>query len=395
MESKNVAAVKSLGPVVAGLVFLATVNMRPAITSVGPLLDEISFSFGLSPTLLGLLGSMPLLMFALISPASAFFSSKLGIDRVMFIALLAIASGIIIRSYLGLPGLWIGVALATAAIAVANVLVPALVRRDFPKHVSLATGVYSATMGLGASAASALAVPIAENKGWQFSLAIWAVPAIVVASLWLLRINASTPQRVIEARVKVSVWRTPAAWWLTLFMGVQSASFYFMVTWLPAIQVAAGKTPTEAGITLSGLQIVGIIAGLLLPYTMRGKASFVPATLTASIPLMIGFAGLVMFPNLGEVWALILGVGAGSSLVVSLTLIATRGSTELGTAQLSGMVQSIGYLIAALVPVAAGILKELTGGWEAPLIMMLCIATLQTSIAVVVGRGRTTSKFTT
>lgn len=393
--SKNVATVRTLGPVIAGLVFLATVNMRPAITSVGPLLDEISISYGLSPPLLGLLGSMPLLMFALLSPSSAFFSSKLGIDRVMFIALLAIASGIIIRSFLGLPGLWIGVALATGAIAVANVLVPALVRRDFPGHVSLATGVYSATMGLGASVASALAVPIAENRGWQFSLAIWAVPAILIALLWLFRINASTPQRVIATRVKKSVWRTPAAWWLTLFMGLQSASFYFIVTWLPAIQVAAGRTPTEAGITLSGLQIVGIVAGLLLPYTMRGKESFVPATLTASIPWVLGFAGLMLFPGLGEVWALFLGVGAGSSLVVSLTLIATRGSTELGTAQLSGMVQSVGYLIAALVPIAAGILMELTGGWETPLIMMLGIATLQTSIAVIVGRGSIASKITT
>lgn len=372
----------------SGLVFLATLNLRPAITTVGPVLERIGERFALGEGALGVLGALPLIMFAILSLGASTIAARVGLERALWFALFAIAAGIAVRSLLGLPGLWAGTVIATGAIAVGNVLVPVIVRKDFPSHIAVATGVYTACMGFAAATASAVAAPVADSLGWESSLLLWAIPAFVVALLWTPRALASAPGSVRVPRSHPSVWRLPQAWWLTIFMGVQSATFYFMITWLPTLEVSRGASTDQAGIALFWYQISGICAGLLTPLVMRRTRTQLPAILLATLPIITGFVGLIWFPQFGVWNTLVLGAGSGVSLVVSLTLISLRGGDGPQTAALSGMVQSLGYLIAALAPAVAGLIAQRTGSLTGALVMMLCVAITQLTVGVKVSRER-------
>lgn len=376
---------------VAALIFLVALNLRPAITAVGPVIAEIGATFDIGEGLLGLLGALPLFMFALLSPLTSTLSTRIGVERVIWYALIAIAVGIAIRSLLGAGGLWIGTAIAMGAIAVGNVLVPVIVRTDFQGRVPLATGIYTACMGTAAAIASATVAPIAGELGWQRSLLLWAIPAVIVAVLWFPRARSSAPSRNIGGITPgTSVWRSRSAWWLTGFMGLQSAIFYFMITWLPTIEMEQGVSAEAAGMTLFWYQLVGLTAGLIAPLFLSVGNTQLTATLTATIPLFLGLTGLLLTPQYAFAWSIVIGFGSGTSLVVSLSLIAMRASDAVHTAKLSGMAQSGGYLIAALAPLIAGLLAQTTGSFTPALIMMVGCAGLQLIAAVFTGRTPTT-----
>lgn len=378
-------------PAVVALVFLVALNLRPPLTSVGPLLPQIGAEEGLSGGVLGLLGALPLLTFAVISLMVHRLSIGLGPERTVLFALLVLVAGILIRSYTGNLGLWVGTLVIGAAIAIGNVLVPAIVKRDYSTKVSRATSIYSACMAIGASVASAIAVPLSGAAGWRGSLAFWAIPALIVALLWIPRTR--TREQVVEAPASddhpaTSVWRQPTAWLVTAFMGLQSSTFYFMVTWLPTIEISTGISAEQAGMHLFLYQIVGIAAGLAIPRLMRRPDNQVAATVTASVPMLIGVLGMTFVPGLNAVWAVVAGMGTGASLVVALSLIGLRGRTQYETTQLSGMAQSVGYLLASAGPIGAGYLAEGTGGWTVPLLLIVLLATVQIAVAVPAGRGR-------
>lgn len=379
------------GLLLAALIFLVAINLRTPLTSVGPLLPQISTEYALSEPAAGLLGALPLIAFALISPLVHHGSRRLGADRAVLMALLVLAAGMGIRSFGGLPGLWAGTLLLGCAIAVGNVLVPVLIRRDFPGRISVATAIYSACMGAMAAIAAATAVPVANLTDWRTSLALWAVPPLIVAALWVSRLRA-LPDAVGHppgpGTPRASVWTQPVAWVVTAFMGLQSAAFFIMVTWLPTISTAAGFSLERGGLHLFGLQLAGLAAGLTIPRLMRRPDSQVAAAVTASVPILLGALGLLLFPGLSALWAAVFGAGSGSSLVVALSLISLRGRTQAETTQLSGMAQSIGYLIAAAGPVVAGVLAERSGSWQAPLLLLVGMGAVQTGVAVVAGRGR-------
>lgn len=378
-------------PLLVALIFLVAMNLRAPITSVGPLLPQISADHGLNEPMAGLLGAMPLVAFALISPLVHHASGRLGADRLLGIALVLLAAGILVRSYGATPGLWLGTMALGCAIAVGNVLVPVLIKRDYPGRISVATGIFSACMGTVAALAAAMAVPVANASDWPTSLAIWAVPAALVALLWILRLRRPAPAVdpvPTAATPRVSVWTQPGAWLVTAFMGLQSTCFYILITWLPTITTAAGYTAERSGLHVFGLQMTGIVAGVLVPRLMRRPDSQVAAAVTASAPVIIGTLGLLIAPGLSGLWALVVGAGTGASLVVALSLISLRGRTQAETTQLSGMAQSVGYLVASVGPVTAGLLAERTGGWQAPLLLLAALATAQTLVAIVAGRDR-------
>lgn len=368
------------------LIFLVTINLRPAITGVGPVLTDIGDTFSLDAGWLGLLGALPLIMFAVVSLGASPLSSRLGVERALWLALILIATGIVIRSWLGAPGLWLGTVIVMGAIAIGNVLVPVVVRTDYRRHVTLATGVYSATMGLGAASASALSAPLADRFGWQHGLAFWAIPAVVVALLWIPRARHSTAAGPLTTSHTVPVWKSSSAWWLTVFMGAQSAAFYFMITWLPAYLVELGGTAEAAGLALFWCQLAGITAGFLTPLLMRGRHQ-VTATLGGTTLMLIGYSGLALAPSQFMVWATVLGMGCGIALVTSLSLISMRGRDARHTAALSGMVQSGGYLIAACAPFAAGLVAQVTGSLVNAIIMMVVWTALLCIVAIPTGRG--------
>lgn len=376
------------------LVFLVALNLRPALTSVGPLLPQIGPATGLGEGGQGLLGAVPLLAFGLASPLVHRLSRRLGAEQAVLLALVVLAAGTLVRSYAGSAGLWIGTVVVGAAIAVGNVLVPAIIKRDYATRVTFAIGVYSAFIALPAAAASAIAVPIANATDWRGALAFWAIPALVVAALWLPRVRgAREAGRAVPAPLAsvpsptVSVWRQPTAWLVTAFMALQSTTFYVMVTWLPTIEAASGISEAQAGIHLFVYLLVGVPAGLVIPALMRREHQIV-AAVTASVPMVVGIAGLLLAPGLGLLWAVIAGAGTGASLVVALGLIGLRGRSHDETTQLSGMAQSLGYLLAAAGPVAVGTLAERSGSWDGPLVLVLAVAGLQVLVAVVAGRDR-------
>jgi len=378
-------------PLVAALIFLVAINLRSPLTTVGPVLPQISADHHLSEPMAGLLGALPLLMFAVVSPLVHVVSTRLGADRLLLAALVLLAAGVTLRSFAATPGLWIGTVVLGAAIAVGNVLVPVLIRRDYRRRISGATALYSACMGTVAATAAAVAVPIANRAGWQASLALWALPPLAVALLWLPRARAATPSlERLPAPVHppVSVWRQPVAWVVTAFMGLQSTTFYILITWLPTISTASGFSAAQGGLHVFGLQLVGMAAGLMIPRLMRRPDSQVAAAVTASLPIVVGALGLLVAPGLTAVWAMVIGAGTGSSLVVALSLISMRGRTQAETTQLSGMAQSLGYLLAAGGPVVAGILAERTGTWQAPLVLIAAIGAAQTLAAIVAGKDR-------
>ncbi|AXE38873.1 putative transporter YycB [Acidipropionibacterium virtanenii] len=379
----------------AALVFLVALNLRPALTAVGPVLPRIGAELRLGEGAQGLIGSLPLLAFAAVSPLVHRIAARLGADRTVLIALVLLAAGIVVRSATGTPGLWAGTVVVGSAIAIGNVLVPVLVRRDYSGRVSAATGVYSACITLAAALASAAAVPLADALGWRAALGIWALPAGAVAVVWISRCSGAPVDRSREAgdgtagdapAVVGSLWRRRQTWLVTAFMGLQSTSFYTTVTWLPTIEAASGQTPAAAGMHLFVFQCVGIASGLAIPSLMRNPSSQVGAALAASLPLFIGLLGLLTAPGAAVVWVAVAGLGSGASLVVALSLIGMRGRSTAETARLSGAAQSAGYLMAALGPVLIGRLAGETGGWTVPLAVMAALALAQSVVAVPAGR---------
>ena len=362
------------------------VNLRPALTSVGPVLPTISRELGLGEGTQGVLGALPLLAFAVVSPLVSRPARRFGAERVLMAALAGLAVGLAVRSWGGEAGLWLGTAVLGCAIAVGNVLVPSIVKRDHSSRVARATGLYTACINVGASVASVSAVPLARWAGWRVALGVWLVPAVLVGLLWWPRARAERADiRAGSSSVEpvVSVWRQPAAWLVTAFMGLQSTVFYVMVTWLPTIEISRGLPAAEAGVHLFVFQILGIVAGLTIPRLMRPQGQVLAAVM-ASVPMLVGAVGLIVWPAVGLVWAVCVGLGCGASLSVALSLIGLRGRTHHETTQLSGMAQSVGYLLAALGPVAAGVLAERTGGWTASLVMVAVLAVVQLAVAVAV-----------
>lgn len=395
----NPAAPRRGAGALAALVFLVALNLRPPITAVGPLLPELGADLGLTTAAQGLLGALPLLAFGAVSPLVHLMARRFGADRSMFIALIVMAAGTLIRSYTGEAGLWIGTIILGSAIAVGNVLMPPLVKRDYGRNVSFATGIYTACINISAGLASSLAVPIAQVSGWQGGLAFWALPALVVAVFWIARLRApaAPPKPPRQAGVTTStgrwegiplrsVWRQPTGWLLTSFMALQSTGFYFVVTWLPTIEAIAGVSAAQSGVHLLIYQAIGVVTGLVFPRFMRRADSQVGAAVGAGLPLLAGVLGLMIAPQLGMLWAFVMGVGSSASFVVVLSLISLRGRTTHETTRLSGMVQSIGYFGAAAGPVVAGVLAQQTGSWTASLTMLAVIVTLQVIVAGLSGR---------
>ncbi len=396
----------------AALVFLVSLNLRPSITSVGPLLERIGTDLSWGESVQGILTSIPLIAFAAVSPLVTFIERRIGADWSVFLALLCIAFGDFVRSYCGNVGIWLGTVIFASSIAVGNVLVPVIVKRDYAGHVAMATGIYSGCITAGSSIAGLIAVPLSQTLGdWKASLSFWSIPPLMVAALWLLRIahnrnvmrsirSVGEPERIGDAAVKTDssessesskgmflhVLRRPVTWYVTLFMGLQSSAFYTMSNWMPRVSTSEGFNTSVAGVHLFVFQSIGILAGLLIPKLMNVRGSQICAALTASTPMLVAGFGMLLFPKAMIAWAVIGGCAQGASLVVALALIAMRGRGSAETVVLSGVAQSLGYLIAAMGPLTFGVVVQLTGGCRASLVLFTFVAFLQCVFAILAGK---------
>jgi CP family cyanate transporter-like MFS transporter len=390
-------------------VLLVAANLRPTITSVGPVLRLLEADTGLGPGALGLLGAVPLLTLGVVSPLAHRVAGRLGTERTVLVALGVLVAGTLVRS---LPGgqvpLWTGTVLLGSAIAVGNVLIPAIVKRDFPHRVPVLTGLYSAVLGGFAGIGSGLAVPLAGIGGWRLSLGVWAGWALLAALAWLSRLRVPptgssttalprrepagrhTPESSARPPGSTSMWRSGLAWQVAIFFGLQSASFYTLVTWLPSIEASLGVDSGVAGWHLFLFQFLGIFGGLAVGPLMHRQQDQRPAAIGVTVLMFAAMAGLLVAPGWLLVWAITAGVSTGSSIAVALTLVSVRARTPEAAGRLSGMAQGVGYLIAAAGPAVAGLLHELSDGWTLPIVAVLVIAGVQLVFAALAGRERFT-----
>ena len=361
-----------------GILLLAA-NLRPSLTSVAPLIGEIRVDTGISRGVAGLLTTLPLLAFSLLSPVAPLVARRFGMERVLLASLLVLTAGIILRWADAVAALFLGTAILGAAIAVANVLLPGLIKREFPERAGLMTSVYTTSLGVSAALAAGVSVPLAQldGIGWRGALALWAVPAFLAAVAWLPQLGRS--DRPEDAGAPGSpatrdLLRSPLAWKVTLFMGLQSLGYYVTLTWLPEILQDDGMNASRAGWMLGLSQTVAILAMFLAPVMAERRPSQRGVVAVAAGLSGAGALGLLIAGSTAAtLWVVLLGLGQGASFSLALTFFALRAPDSKHAAALSGMAQSVGYLLAAGGPFLFGVLRDATGSWTAPLALLLAV----------------------
>jgi MFS transporter, CP family, cyanate transporter len=394
-------AVRTISPalVIVGMLLVAG-NLRAGITTVGPLLADVQHDLGLPSVTASVLISLPLLAFAVVSPVAPRIARLLGLERSLALGLLVLAVGLVLRSVPGLPLLWIGTGLLGVAIAVLNVVLPALVKRDFPRRIGQITGVYSAVQASFAAIAAGVAVPIAgaSAAGWRLPWAMWAGLALIALVVLAPQLRRRTVVPSGEDDIAVEApeaarWRSPwtsaLGWQITAFMGLQSVGFYVLITWLPSIERAAGIPSADAGVHQLVLNAAGIAGSLgvsaVIP-RLRDQRILAPL---APLLFIVAVAGILVAPQLAAVWAAIAGVAGGAAIVLALSFFGLRTRHHSQAAALSGMAQSVGYLLAAAGPVLAGAWHDATGSWTPTIIALLCSEAVLVVLGYLVGRDRT------
>ena len=407
----------------AGITVLA-INLRTPITSLPPLFPELQTVMRLSSASIAVLASVPVLCFGVFSALAAPLSRRFGEERVLLVALLLLVGGLLLRG--AAPGvlLFPGTVLASAAIAVMNVLLPSLIKRRRPEHAGLLIGAYLLTLTGGAVIGSLVAVPLfraAGGAGWavRLTLGLWALPAAAAALAWLPQIRyrtrpegfgpgeadpgpeinaserlggdvAAAPARVAAAPARVAVRRHALGWQVAAFMGVQSLVFYAALSWLPTMFRARGVSPGGAGGLLALMNVGNLVTAMLIPvvaHRVRDQRLLIVATAMASAA---GLAGSFFAPVGSAVaWTLLLGFGEGSALALAIFFTVARAPDPVTSASLSGFVQGVGYLIATAGPLGIGFLHAATGGWKVPILVLLAVITLELWCGTLAGRDRT------
>jgi len=375
---------------IAGILLIAT-SLRVTFTGAAPLLDAIRTDYALTTAQTGLLTTLPLLAFALISPLAAGLARRIGMERSLMIALLLIIAGIALRSLPSAALLFGGTAVIGCGIALGNVLLPGLIKRDFPGQVAKLTGAYSLTMGAAAALGSALVVPVAlSGAGWHGALLMLMVFPLLALLLWLPQwrqrpAGSLSGSRALQSR---GIWRSTLAWQVTLFPGINSLIYYVIIGWLPAILQSHGYSETEAGSLHGLLQLATAAPGIVVPLILlRLKDQRGVAGLSAMM-CAVSSAGLWFMPDLAVMWTLIFGFGSGATMILGLTFIGLRASSAHQAAALSGMAQSVGYLLAACGPPLMGKIHDANGDWRIPLLACGLVSVVMAICGILAGRDR-------
>lgn len=375
---------------IAGILLIAT-SLRVTFTGAAPLLDAIRTDYALTTAQTGLLTTLPLLAFALISPLAAGLARRIGMERSLMIALLLIIAGIALRSLPSAALLFGGTAVIGCGIALGNVLLPGLIKRDFPGQVAKLTGAYSLTMGAAAALGSALVVPVAlSGAGWHGALLMLMVFPLLALLLWLPQwrqrpAGSLSGSRALQSR---GIWRSTLAWQVTLFLGINSLIYYVIIGWLPAILQSHGYSETEAGSLHGLLQLATAAPGIVVPMILlRLKDQRGVAGLSAMM-CAVSSAGLWFMPDLAVMWTLIFGFGSGATMILGLTFIGLRASSAHQAAALSGMAQSVGYLLAACGPPLMGKIHDANGDWRIPLLACGLVSVVMAICGILAGRDR-------
>ncbi|MFF5832520.1 CynX/NimT family MFS transporter [Streptomyces bacillaris] len=410
--------------IAVGLV-LAALNLRPAITSLGALLEEVREGLRMSGSVAGVLTSVPPLCFALFGVMAPRLARRFGAGTVVCAGMAAIAAGLVIRPYVGsTAGFLAASALALMGIAVSNILMPVIVKRWFPDRVGTMTGLYSMALALGTALAAAVTVPLTGALGgnWQSGLAVWAVLAALAVLPWIVLVRDRTPAPGQPAAVRpgrgsgaasasgaasgsasasgaadarsseapaLRITRSRTAWGLACFFGLQATAAYITMGWMPQIFRDAGVPAGTAGVLLAVTMAMGVPLAFVIPRVAGRLRQQGPIVVVLGLCGLIGYTGLYLAPAAGAwAWALLLGV-ANCAFPLALTMIGMRSRTGAGVVRLSAFAQSTGYLLSIPGPLLVGVLYQHSGGWGLPIALMAGLMIPQMVAGVLAGRDRT------
>ncbi|GAA2081267.1 CynX/NimT family MFS transporter [Streptomyces albiaxialis] len=405
--------------VVVGLV-VAALNLRPAISGLGPLLEEVRKGLGMNGTVAGLLTSVPPLCFAVFGGLAPRLARRRGPGAVVLAGMVAITVGLALRPFANGTGTFLAAtALALAGIAVSNVLMPVIVKHWFPDRVGTMTGLYSMALALGTAGAAAITVPMTDALGgsWRVGIGAWAVLGVVAIVPWALvfrdpAARAPEPDAAAEAvpeeteegearaeethqgprsaagDAPVRMVKSPTAWALGIFFGLQASAAYITMGWLPQIFRDAGVSASMAGLMLAVVMGMGVPLSFVLPKMAARMRHQGPLVLALGACGLIGYAGLWFAPQAGAwAWALVLGI-SNCAFPLALTMIGMRSRSSAGVVKLSAFAQSTGYLISIPGPLLVGTLHDVSGGWKVPLLLMTGLMLGQMVMGVLAGRDR-------
>jgi len=361
------------GFLIAGIILIA-VNLRTSIASVGPLIPFIRADLGLSNGLAGFLTTLPLLTFATFSLFTPAIGKRLGMGRAIFLAMILLGLGMILRVIGGIELLLIGTGITGIGIVIANVLLIPLIKVRLPEKLGLMTALMATIMSLFAAVAAGTSVPIAVdlNLGWRGSLAFWSIFILIALVLWIPQIRRPKAGLDSDQTPAKNVWKSRLAWHVTLFMGCQSVMYFTLTAWLPDMLISRGWSPVEAGAVSAITQLLGLIGSYFAPAILIRQKQQSTFTLIVGIMYLIGFTGLFFHMDWLTYLSLgIIGISMGASLSIGYTLISLRTAEDATTAKLSAMVQSSGYYLAALGPFLFGVSLDLFNNWNFLIVFML------------------------
>jgi len=356
---------------------LVALNLRTAMASVGPLVATIRAATGLSNTALGWLTTLPLLAFGCVSLFAPYVSRRVGVERAVALALVLLAVGTGLRAAEPVAVLYLGTGLMGIGVALGNVLLPVLAKRDFPGHAGQITSLYSSMMGLGATAAAGLSVPLAAVLGWRGALGIWVLPAAFALVVWLAQTSRPRPVSSVRRQggiTSAAVGRSKLAWQVALYMGLQSLTFYVIIAWLPDLLQSRGLSEAAAGWMLALSQATGLLGTAVIPIWAGRLADQRGIMWTLAVLEAIGLGGLLLPGGVfAALWVSLIGFVMGGTFGLALTLLVLRSPDAETAGGLSGMAQSVGYLVAAAGPPLFGYLYDLTTGWTVPILFLWAV----------------------
>jgi CP family cyanate transporter-like MFS transporter len=361
----------------ATALLIAAVNLRLTVAAVPPVLSQIRHTTGLSAAGAGLLAAVPVFCFGLVALASPRLIRRFSMGPLLSLTLLAVVGGAAVRLVPAVFPLFLGTILLGSGIAVGNVLIPGLIKRDFPRRRVLMTALYSVGLSGGAAVAAGLTVPIEHATGlsWRVAIALWGVLAMLAVLLWTPHVREESSRGGLGEGAPVSgLWRDPLALCVTGFMGFQSFGFYAMLSWLPTLAESHGESASDAGLLLSLASFAGMIGALIAPSFERRLRRASTAVIISVTLCAAGYTGLLVSPGSDiVVWCVLFGFAQGAALALALGYIVARSPDSHHAAHLSTMTQSGGYLIASAAPFAIGALHGATGGWTLPIVLLLAV----------------------
>lgn len=372
------------------LMILVGLNLRPALSSLAPLLPRIEGEGVFSVLILSSLTTLPVLCLGLFAPFAPWLAQRFGMERSLALALIILSVGLALRGFSGAPLLFTGTIMAGASIGILGTLLPALVKRELANKADLMTGVYTMALCLGGALGAGLSIPLADALGsWSFSLMSWASLSLtaLLAWWWIM------PQPKPECEIKVSsnrirsLLKQPLAWHIMLLMGSQSSLAYIVFGWLPTLLVRQGYNESEAGWLMGASILTQLISAIAAPWIARMSSDQRPALILVLALIGIGLWMLLLgSPALSWPGAIILGLGQGGSFSLALTLIVLRSGDTKIAGELSALVQGGGYTLAAMGPLVVGLMLDANFGITGITYLLLAILAFSATMALLAGR---------